>query len=69
MYIYTFFNLLAFVHLTASIRKVPANDRDATQTRHLTPLKNRLFLFQDLMSEVIPGLVPTRVREDNNLSL
>lgn len=40
------------------IRKVPADDRDTTQTRHLAPVKNGLFFFQDLMSEVISGLVP-----------
>lgn len=47
------------------IWKVPADNGDTTQTRHFTPLKNRLFLFQNLMSEVISGLVPTRVKEDN----
>lgn len=41
------------------IWKVPADDRDATQTRHLTTIKDGLLLFKDLMSEVISCLVPT----------
>lgn len=42
-------------------RKVPTDDRDAMLTRHFTSVKNGLFVFQDLMSEVVSGLVPALV--------
>lgn len=42
-------------------RKVAADHRYPTQTRHFMSIKNRLLVFQDLMSELIPDLVPARM--------
>lgn len=39
-------------------RKVPTDDGDSTQPRHSLSVKNRLLVFQDLVGEVISGLVP-----------
>lgn len=42
--------------------KVPTDDRYPTLTRHFMSIKNRLLILQDLMSEVISGLLPAWVK-------
>lgn len=40
-----------------STRKVPADDGDAAQSRNLLSVEDRIFILQNLVSEVKPGLV------------
>lgn len=39
-------------------RKVATDDWDAALPQHFLPIKNRLLILQDLVSEVISGLFP-----------
>lgn len=46
----------------ASNGKVSTNNGDTSLTRHTLSVEHRLLILQDLMSEVISGLVPVWVR-------